>query len=120
MAMFVLLSFPDDADAIDWVQRMKGDSESLVVEGIYKKPTLFCDLTDTIHGNRRVTGFTKGQKWGWWVCAVCKKPRKLSIDNLPNEVCGYNLMDRLFPKPDTDFESGKDLSTLARLPASDI
>lgn len=109
--MYVLLSFPEDADAKDWVQRMKGDSESLVVEGIYKKPTLFCDPMDTsTHGNRRVQGFTKGQKWGWWVCASCKKPKRLAFMNLPNEIGGFNLMDRLFPKPDIDFDSGKDLS----------
>lgn len=107
--MFVLLSFNDDEVAKEFVrdqlaiEELDGGEGGHKVEGIYKKPTLFCNIMDPIHGSRRITGFTKGQKWGWWVCAVCKKPRKLAIDNLPKEVCGFNLLDRLFPATDTDF-----------------
>lgn len=102
MALHVLLSFDDDADAVKYIN----DTLTGVVrvEGIYKKPTQFCDNMDTnTHGNRRVQGFTKGQKWGWWVCAQCKKPKKLYWDNIANDPgLGYNLLDRLFPKENTE------------------
>lgn len=125
MAMYVLLSFDDDDDAKAFVEdQLAGHSfRTEVVEGIYKKPTQFCDRTDTIHGSHRVIGWTKGQKWGWWVCAICKKPSPVASKNVPNEVSGFNLLRRLFPpknESDIDFDSGKDLSTLAGLPPSDI
>jgi len=113
MAMYVLLSFDDDELAKDLVDVILNSPEANQfgkVEGIYKKPTIFCDRTNTIHGSSRITGWTKGQKWGWWVCMVCKKPSPVAAMNLPNEVSGFNLLDRLFPKRDIDFESGKNLS----------
>ena len=49
------------------------DEDGRVV-GVYQAPTLFCSEQ---HGGRKTqTGFTKGRKHGWWVCAMCKKPTK--------------------------------------------
>lgn len=41
------------------------------VVGLFRMPTVFCDGCST---GKRVRGFTKGRRWGWWVCTVCKKP----------------------------------------------
>ena len=80
MAIFVLVEFPDDVEAHDFVnihlQAKKNDPEEypLTVWGVYKKPTQFCAC---VGGKKTATGFTRGLNYGWWVCARCKKPTKL-------------------------------------------
>lgn len=108
MARYVMLSFDhnDEAEAfIKAVQRKDGViyskplegaefqymplPENVFVRGVWAKPTSFCPgLSCT--GNK---GFTRGQKFGWWVCATCKKPRKGWADGDPWYVAlGNNLL----------------------------
>jgi len=102
MAMYVLLSFADDEDAMQFVEANLSDP-ILKVEGIYKKPTQFCNPMDTtIHGTRRVQGWTQGQKYGWWICSRCGKPSAVASKNMPNEIGGWNLLDRLFKKEEEE------------------
>jgi len=80
MAKYVLVAFDDDKDAdkfVEFVHNVSsviigfaGDKEELdaAVRGVWKKPTKFCECT----GGR--AGFTRGRKYGWWVCATCKRP----------------------------------------------
>jgi len=93
MAMYVLLSFDDDEEAMNFVD---ANLASMKVEGIYKKPTKFCDALNPIHGNKRVHGWTQGQKYGWWICAKCGLPSPVAARNVPNEISGWNLLSRLF------------------------
>ena len=44
------------------------------IVGVYRRPTMFCESASGCSTGKRVRGFTKGKKWGWWVCGVCKKP----------------------------------------------
>lgn len=79
MAKYVLLSFDDDKAADEFVQRFTDDVQERAtyqrigiyafVRAVYKKPTKFCECTGV--KNR---GFTRGKKFGWWVCAQCGKP----------------------------------------------
>ena len=108
MAMYVLLSFESDEDAMTLVDDMLNYKDCMlytpvqengvhpVVEGIYKKPTKFCDALNPIHGNKRVHGWTQGQKYGWWICGKCGLPSPVASRNVPNEISGWNLLSRLF------------------------
>jgi hypothetical protein len=79
MAKYVLLSFDDDKLADEFVQQFTDDVVERAkyertgiyayVRGVYKKPTKFC----TCVGIKK-RGFTRGKKYGWWVCDQCKKP----------------------------------------------
>ena len=89
MARYVLLAFDDDQDAIAFVDMVSvlhaEDKEFLVtddpihegrsfkgfIRGMWKKPTMFCDCTDK---RKPPHGWTRGQKWGWWVCTKCSRP----------------------------------------------
>ena len=86
----VLLAFEDEDAALSFVNR---NSAIVDVKGVYKVPTLFCEET---HG-KRLQGFTQGQRWGWWVCGVCKRPKKTAYlylwEYMP--LLGYDQTDKL-------------------------
>lgn len=87
MAKYVLLAFDSDKDVdafVEYVQTAKfvcalpGEYgtytdlaifDDVTVRGVWKKPTQFCSC---IGGKNR--GWTRGKKFGWWVCSLCHKP----------------------------------------------
>lgn len=82
MARYVMLQFESDEDAInfvEYIQDSKPDKDGWekllvsighsLVRGVWKKPTLFCQCTSI---KRR--GWTRGKKFGWFVCSECKRP----------------------------------------------
>lgn len=101
MARYVVLAFDSNAQAEtlveDWWNSLQtapmdedgkprvrlltpvqeNDVECHVV-GLLAKPTLFCNPEDGHLKSVGKTGrgFTRGMKYGWWVCAICKKPTK--------------------------------------------
>lgn len=65
------------------------------VRAVYKKPTQFCDSATHKGSGRRVMGFTRGTKFGWWLCTQCKKPTAAwgaSINAVIGS--GNNLLER--------------------------
>jgi hypothetical protein len=86
MAKYVLLAFDSDADADAFVADTMsegyvyggagGHLENLsevrcTVRGVWKKPTQFCQC---VGGRKMSRSFTRGLKYGWWVCVTCHKP----------------------------------------------
>lgn len=70
MAKYVLLAFDDDAYADAFVEFGVGDHDiAATVRGVWRKPTKFCECVGV-----RAKSFTRGKKYGWWVCATCMKP----------------------------------------------
>lgn len=113
MAVFVMLEFKDDAEAHTFVKEtlengiwfpmtdIPGEPSGLernknaTVRAVWKKPTIFCDKNDGHLNMKKKTeqGFTRGQKYGWWVCRVCGKPSKLwAAGNAWNTALGMNLL----------------------------
>lgn len=88
MAVYVLLSFDDDGDAKAFIENI---IKNVSVRGVFKQPTKFCECQNNS------LGFTRGAKYGWWVCARCGYPSRgwangsgawysaLGINLLPNE-----------------------------------
>ena len=96
MAVRVLLEFDDEDMARAFVQgcvRSSSSSESMMrVHGVYKKPTVFCEC---VGGKKTSTAFTRGRKYGWWVCAQCAKPtKKWALGNAWYTTLGANLLPR--------------------------
>jgi hypothetical protein len=62
--------------------------------GVFKAPTAYCDPSDGHRGKKTETGWTRGKKYGWWVCSKCKKPTQEWGQNL-NAVLGAsrNLLE---------------------------
>lgn len=92
MARLVVLSFDDNEDAEDFIKDVQfqdgtvftypegsNDAESYSTEvvGLFAKPTVFCDPGDGHKGKKTQAGWTRGKKYGWWVCGACKKPSVL-------------------------------------------
>jgi hypothetical protein len=112
MAYLVVLSFEDDEQALTLVEDILAYPGSKIltpalendvkgkVEAIYKRPTMFCDPTDrsTHSGGKMSYSFTKGQKYGWWVCVSCKKPSKLFWESVMEKESsfGKNQLKVLF------------------------
>ncbi len=106
MAFLVLLDFETEEEALTLIDDMLENAGQAVltpvqennvhptVVGLYKRPTQFCPCPSD--------GFTKGVKYGWWVCAGCRKPRRLYWRNALSGRRGfsmpeaYNLMEDYF------------------------
>jgi hypothetical protein len=76
LAKYVLVAFDKDADAEEFVAEVQGrggvvtppDVTPAIIRGVWKKPTKFCT------GCTGRKGYTRGKKYGWWVCVSCGKP----------------------------------------------
>jgi len=115
MAVYVLLQFDhDDAAKVavkdilehkGTTQVIRTDKEETIqtalctVWGIFQKPTKFCTCEG---GKKTASGFTKGKKYGWWICSKCMKPTALWASGRQwFSVLGTNLLPRsLRPYPD--------------------
>jgi hypothetical protein len=90
MARYVVLEFEHNEDADMFTQDMLHDGESVV--GVFAKPTQFCKCKG---GKGRIHAYTRGRKFGWWVCSTCKKPQRVhKPDRLMRHVVsqGVNLL----------------------------
>jgi hypothetical protein len=57
--------------------------EEASIVGMFAVPTKFCDDEPVGHrGKKTQAGWTRGKKYGWWVCGSCKKPTKAWGTNL--------------------------------------
>lgn len=91
MAKWVVLAFDDDKEADNFVNQILKANESqfegeqvlatlpvpTFVEAVYKKPTRYCNCVNDPSvklSGRRVRGWTKGLKFGWYVCPKCRRP----------------------------------------------
>lgn len=121
MAKYILLSFDNDKDAEEFVQAMqKQDTsgrpfipEGVAVRGVWKKPTQFCDCA--LRGrNTKGRAWTRGKKFGWWVCTVCHKPSQAwAKGDAWYTALGTNLLPKSEGAPEwrgtnQDDERGKD------------
>lgn len=90
MAKYVLLQFDNDDEADKFVKETQEQRAvwtdnpdglggvnndgflelACFVRGVWKKPTKFCECK----GDMRKRAFTRGRKYGWWVCNKCGKP----------------------------------------------
>lgn len=129
MAYYVLLAFDSDSDAKTFARDLveSGGTSSVITQGpiedpeyvlerdvhtaevtlhgVWRKPTQFC----TCNRNPRQGGFTRGKKYGWWVCAACGKPHELSSRGAEWWVAlGTNLIpESLRPPGQYDHKSWK-------------
>jgi hypothetical protein len=116
MARYVVLSFEDNEDAETFIQHCDGQSSIIVtgkVEALIAKPTMFCpnSAAGGCPTGKRTHSFTRGLKWGWWVCAVCKKPVKLRDQKLMYNCIsqGKNL---LLEEPERVIEGKEQVATV--------
>jgi hypothetical protein len=113
MAVYVLLSFPDDAGAKDFVKTVVRRGQVQVVNertstwsvtadvlAAIKRPTQFCHCTGDGPGRHKMS-YTQGKKYGWWVHAVCGKPAIAWQHPRTDELSlGFNLLpDELLEEP---------------------
>lgn len=47
------------------------DTEQPQICGVWREPSSFCECTTVGRGS----GFSLGQKFGWWVHSACRKPK---------------------------------------------
>lgn len=98
--MYVLLEFDDDKEAEALIKSTQEDGKVGVeprlpdgrdwvgaqVRAKFKKPTQFCQCTD--EERKPFLGKSaRGQRFGWWVCGKCRKPREGMAQHY------YNLLE---------------------------
>lgn len=100
MARYVVVEFADNAQAEDFIQRLRQDNEAdrrerrpftTRVAGVFVKPGKTCmcwDRNAINYGDKnRKGGIARGERFGWWVCTICNKPR----------AAGHQLVNQLKP-----------------------
>lgn len=93
MARYVVVEFADNADAeafiseVDEMNKIRRDDRMPFVRriaAVFVKPGSICQCWDWNVANYRNPdqmkhqgrGIAEGEKFGWWVCSTCKKPRR--------------------------------------------
>jgi hypothetical protein len=114
MARYLLLSFNDNEEAEAIAKLLVNDRTAVINEGsiecevvgLFAKPTQFCVNTQSggCTQGKRYRSFVRGTKYGWWVCAVCKKPAGLPHGKEPRHVVGQgtNLLPTLLTDNEID------------------
>jgi hypothetical protein len=105
MAKYVLLAFDNDEDADQFIAFTNQYKVTLIgpqydatelptaLRAVYKKPTKFCEGAGCTQSGKGRPGFTRGTKYGWWVCANCKKPaRPWAEGSMWYTALGLNLL----------------------------
>ncbi len=105
MAYYVLVEVENDEDARNVASALNdegifrlgyGDAPAKTeVRAVWRKPTLACDNSDGHRKRKTQSGWTRGRKWGWWVCAICGKPSLGWVAGSLwrfDSVFGYNLL----------------------------
>ena len=88
MARYVVLEFFDNVEAEKFVREVNGQNEInrsarrpflKRVVGVFVKPGKTCECGDATRINygdkNQKHGITRGEKFGWWVCTRCNRPR---------------------------------------------
>lgn len=88
MARYVILEFEENSDAEEFVKQTHQHNEESRksrlsfqrrVVGVFVKPGKTCVCWDGKWINsgdkNREHGIARGEKFGWWVCTRCNKPR---------------------------------------------
>jgi hypothetical protein len=103
MARYVVLAFEggDEANqkAVEFVKQVAAREDlPYKVEALVMKPTKFCEPYDGHRKGKTESGWTRGSKWGMWVCSKCKMPSRAWGQSYGAVLSsGKNLLNSLFP-----------------------
>ena len=110
MARYLLLSISDNETAENIAEYLSNGTDVVYLQpsevkllGMYAQPTMFCNNCSS---GRRVRSYTRGKKYGWWVCTVCKKPSNVGEIKTARAVVsqGVNLLLDMSSEVVTDFD----------------
>jgi hypothetical protein len=105
MARYLVIEFEDNASAEKLMAKIddaRAQGALYRVVGLFVKPRNYCECpsgpAETGGMNHRKDsakargGIAYGRKYGWWVCTVCKRPRKAG-HQLVNQLAGTELYE---------------------------
>lgn len=75
MAMYVLVEFDEDSQALNFLKKLKGKS-SFRAKGLFKKPTKFCECELPISESQRSLEMGRGERYGWLMHRRCRRARR--------------------------------------------
>ena len=84
MTTYILVECEDDNELDNFLEFLRPHTV-----GVFKKPTKFCDCESS---RKPPQGWTKGTKYGWWICTMCGKPSERWAESL-RDTLGRNLLD---------------------------
>jgi hypothetical protein len=109
MARLVVLSFEDNETADSFAADIQATpAYEAKVEGMFALPTQFCDGPHS-GGGKLGNAWTRGKKYGWWVCRTCHKPTGHNLPEMFRRIVaqGVNLLKGPEEQdPATPFDEG--------------
>lgn len=106
MARIIILSVPENEEAEDFARWLldgnapktwdEGDlpvvPRNTTIEAMIARPTIGCRGPHRVPGKlKSQMSWTRTQRFGWWVCGVCKKPSPTVVRNfIDNMLGGHN------------------------------
>lgn len=114
MARYVVISFDDNEKAEHFIAGIP-QVDDIKVVALIAKPTLFCETRGIGCTTGRVKPWSRGKKWGWWICNGCYKPcppqgdtEQEKEENLMRHTVsqGVNLLQDAANKVATVFDRG--------------
>lgn len=111
MARYIVLEIGSNAEADKLIQqfaKLTKKGAKLRVVGLFAKPGRTCHCGNSQYANYREDaakhgfsgGVERGEKFGWWVCTRCNKPRKAGhfLVNLLKPSETYEEQERVDPE----------------------
>jgi hypothetical protein len=98
MSMSRIVQMPDGVGSLVY-STLKG----LKLRGAWRIPSKFCNPADGHRKSGKIQGWSRGKKYGWWVCTDCGKPTEkwgtggnwdyaLGSNLIPQEITGEQRM----------------------------
>jgi len=110
MARYVVVEFARNADAQAFIEQIHEDTEKGLlrrVVGAFVKPGKVCECYKwevRNYGDKNEPfGISRGEKFGWWVCDNCHKPRRAGHQLVNQLLASQNYADITLPE-DQEFE----------------
>lgn len=124
MARYIVIEVSDNKVAESLLERVNQQTKRgalFRVVGVFVKPGRTCSCVNRYHANYREDGakhgwsggVERGEKFGWWVCTNCHKPRKAG-HQLNNQMSMNEMFSELNPlDPEWEFNvTGLDITSI--------
>lgn len=114
MARYVVIEVSDNQVAenlVETINKQTKQGSPFRVVGLFVKPIRTCQCSNARYANYREDkakhgwsgGVERGEKFGWWICTKCKRPRKAGHTLVNQITASDTYVEKNAEDPDWEF-----------------